>query len=451
MRQRKFIFILLIGLALCSGVAGQYQRRGDESKASKGRQVRMELPMDYAIFQSETAGKLRLEVYMQVFNPFLDFISEGSGYSASYTLEVAVYDKKKNQAGFESRDKSVKVESKDKTKSLVDFRTSQYNFDLEPGKYELILTLKNKNTKRVLTRSKKLKLKLKDYVDKHPRLSEIEFVQAASAGTEKLGSFAKGNLQVIPSVTRTFGGVEDNNRVIYYLELYQGTEPVDSVKMISLLRHNRRGKLSYRDSLTVAMDQNTIRQIRDISLDDLPPGEYKLEVTLLGRRNKKLDKKEASFRVAMTPEAALKHDYKTLVKQLAYIAEKDEADSLLELETLGDKKNGFREFWKRRDPTPGSAENEYKQEFYRRVRHANRTFAYMRRDGWQTDRGRIYIVFGHPDQLEDWPYSPNSPPYQEWHYYRDGRYKRFLFVDENEDGEYRLAFPYDGLYQRPGF
>ncbi|MCH7812627.1 MAG: GWxTD domain-containing protein [Planctomycetes bacterium] len=74
-----------------------------------------------------------------------------------------------------------------------------------------------------------------------------------------------------------------------------------------------------------------------------------------------------------------------------------------------------------------------------------------RREGWETDRGRIYIIYGHPDQLEDWPYSPNARPYQEWHYYRDGRYKRFLFIDKNEDGEYRLAYPYDGLYQRPDF
>jgi hypothetical protein len=75
----------------------------------------------------------------------------------------------------------------------------------------------------------------------------------------------------------------------------------------------------------------------------------------------------------------------------------------------------------------------------------------MRRNGWRTDRGRIYIMFGEPDQLDDYPYAPDTHPYQEWHYYRQGRYRKFFFVDENEDGEYRLVYPYDGLYMRPDF
>lgn len=448
MKQRIFIFIILISIVGSSSVLAQYQRQGKNSKSSK---TKMELPFDYAVFRSEQPGKLRLEVYLQVFNPFLDFAADGSVFSAGYTLEVVVYDGKKNKAGFEAREKSVRIESMDRAESIADYRTSQYNFDLEPGKYRIVMTLKNKNTKRVHSRNKKIKLKMKNYSDKKPRLSDIEFIRAATPLRDKPGSFDKGNVLVVPSVTRIFGGSEESNRVMYYLELYQGTEPIDSVLMISTLRHDRRGNMSYRDSVTVALDETRMRQIRDISLDDLPPGKYKLEVVILGKRRKKLDKKEAFFVVAMSPEAVLKNDYKTIVKQLSYIAEKAEADSLSRLETLEEKKRGFRDFWKRRDPTPGSVENEYKQEFYRRVRHANASYAYMRREGWETDRGRIYIVFGHPDQMEDWPYSPNSPPYQEWHYYRDGRYKKFLFVDENADGEYRLAYPYDGLYQRPGF
>lgn len=47
--------------------------------------------------------------------------------------------------------------------------------------------------------------------------------------------------------------------------------------------------------------------------------------------------------------------------------------------------------------------------------------------------------------------SPDALPYQIWHYYREGAYRRFTFVDENEDGDYRLQFPYDGLNQRPDF
>jgi len=85
------------------------------------------------------------------------------------------------------------------------------------------------------------------------------------------------------------------------------------------------------------------------------------------------------------------------------------------------------------------------------VAYANNTFTVMRREGWKTDRGRIYIQNGAPDQLDDVPMSPDLPPYQRWHYYQDGRYRRFTFVDDNFDGEYRLVYPYDGLNQRPDF
>jgi hypothetical protein len=92
-----------------------------------------------------------------------------------------------------------------------------------------------------------------------------------------------------------------------------------------------------------------------------------------------------------------------------------------------------------------------KEEFYRRVSFADRRFSILNRDGWRTDRGRIYITYGEPDQIDDNPMSLSSPPYQIWHYYRDGNYRRFAFLDDNNDGDYRLLYPFDGLNQRPDF
>ena len=126
-------------------------------------------------------------------------------------------------------------------------------------------------------------------------------------------------------------------------------------------------------------------------------------------------------------------------------------DLYLYLTTLEERKEAFAEFWRKRDPTLGTVENEVLREFYRRVHVANVRFTGMRREGWRTDRGRIYIQFGEPDQIDDYPYEPNAVPYQIWHYYMSGPYRRFTFVDERQDGDYRLIFPYDGLNQRPDF
>jgi hypothetical protein len=99
----------------------------------------------------------------------------------------------------------------------------------------------------------------------------------------------------------------------------------------------------------------------------------------------------------------------------------------------------------------GSSENEEKREFYRRVNQTNVRYTVGRREGWKTDRGRIFIQHGEPDRIDDVYFSPTSLPYQVWHYYQRGEYLRFRFVDEDQDGDYRLYPPYDGRGMRPDF
>ena len=128
-----------------------------------------------------------------------------------------------------------------------------------------------------------------------------------------------------------------------------------------------------------------------------------------------------------------------------------DVDKLKEQETYEDRLAAFTNFWEVRDPTPGTPENETKTEFYRRINVANQNFSYLRTNGWKTDRGKVYITYGEPDQVEDYPFSLNRVPYQEWHYYRDARYRKFVFIDETGDGDYRLIYPFDGLGLGPEF
>ncbi|MBU0982712.1 MAG: GWxTD domain-containing protein [candidate division Zixibacteria bacterium] len=207
----------------------------------------------------------------------------------------------------------------------------------------------------------------------------------------------------------------------------------------------------YRDTLHVNFTGETVRQLREISLEYFSPGEYELEMSLRGRRNKKLQDATFNFQVLWTLEGVVRHDWKTTLRQLAIIAEPGELDGMKDLEGIEERRDAFRNFWLERDPTPGTEENEALDEFYRRIHIANHHFAAMLRDGWTTDRGRIFIEYGSPDQIDDVPFSTEARPYQIWHYYTTARYLRFLFIDENEDGEYRLQYPYDGLNQQPDF
>jgi GWxTD domain-containing protein len=104
----------------------------------------------------------------------------------------------------------------------------------------------------------------------------------------------------------------------------------------------------------------------------------------------------------------------------------------------------IQDFWKKRDPTPDTEENEFKQEFYERIEYANERFK-EGIPGWKTDRGRIYIYFGFPDRIEHQPMlnSDEIKGYLLWVYYR---YNFAVeFIDRRGDNTYELN-PYSGIY-----
>ncbi len=106
-------------------------------------------------------------------------------------------------------------------------------------------------------------------------------------------------------------------------------------------------------------------------------------------------------------EAALKKELETpqqkwLNEDVVYIITDEERNAFKELNTDEQREQFAEQFWLRRDPTPDTVENEYKQEHYRRIAYANQHFA-STAPGWKTDRGRIYITFGPPDEIDAHP------------------------------------------------
>ncbi len=104
---------------------------------------------------------------------------------------------------------------------------------------------------------------------------------------------------------------------------------------------------------------------------------------------------------------------KWLSEDVAYIITAEERRVFLVLRTDEERDRFIERFWLRRDPTPDTAENEFKEEHYRRLAYANEHFA-SSVPGWRTDRGRIYIVYGPPDEITD--HSAESTPRQVWLY-----------------------------------
>jgi GWxTD domain-containing protein len=158
--------------------------------------------------------------------------------------------------------------------------------------------------------------------------------------------------------------------------------------------------------------------------------------------------------LALSASAQQRDPYKKWFDEdVRWIISDQERAEFLKLSTDKQRDQYVAAFWARRDPTPHTSENEFKEEHYRRLAFANIHYAESASPGWKTDRGRVYIVDGPPDKIDFHPCaaSPEEPepaneaaspsyPCEIWHYrYISGvgRDVNVRFVDVCRCGEYR--------------
>ncbi len=134
---------------------------------------------------------------------------------------------------------------------------------------------------------------------------------------------------------------------------------------------------------------------------------------------------------------------KWLNEDVVYIITPEERAAFERLATDAERKHFVEQFWERRNPTPGSSQNVYKKEHYRRIAYVNDHYAGSK-PGWQTDRGRIYILYGPPDEVESHPSDQNRihAPYEEWMYHHIdglGGMVVFTFIDKEGTRDFPLV------------
>jgi GWxTD domain-containing protein len=174
-----------------------------------------------------------------------------------------------------------------------------------------------------------------------------------------------------------------------------------------------------------------------------------------GLAQKKNDKGQDPSEKPRNVKPELKKAYKDwLDKDVAYIITDEERKAFKKLETDDERERFIEEFWRRRDPDPDTDENEFREEYYERIAYANEHYA-SGIPGWKTDRGRIYITWGKPDETESHPSggsynresyegggSTSTYPFEKWFYrYLPGVGSgiEIEFVDPTGSGEYRIA------------
>jgi GWxTD domain-containing protein len=172
-------------------------------------------------------------------------------------------------------------------------------------------------------------------------------------------------------------------------------------------------------------------------------------------------------------EAKLRKELETPYKKwlnedVVYIITDEERQAFKRLNTDEEREQFIEQFWLRRDPTPDTEENEFKEEHYRRIAYTNEHYA-SGIPGWKTDRGRIYITYGPPDEIDSHPSGgsyerpmeegggeTSTYPFEDWRYrYIEGigNDVNIEFVDPTMTGEYHMTMDpteKDALLYVPG-
>lgn len=134
-------------------------------------------------------------------------------------------------------------------------------------------------------------------------------------------------------------------------------------------------------------------------------------------------------------EANLTKEEKEFLSTVRYIISRQERKTFLALPS-SQRSQFIEDFWRKRDPSPETEVNEYRDEYYRRIEAAKHLFTEGGTSGWLQDRGRVYILLGPPEQREQYPrgYTFYGFPIEIWHY----GFHQLIFIDTRWNGNFEL-------------
>ncbi len=195
--------------------------------------------------------------------------------------------------------------------------------------------------------------------------------------------------------------------------------------------------LVFSDTLPASQagDEGLQVSVLGIEAGRLPPGVLALLTRLPGAAVSDT----ARLAVTLVPGWVVA-DYQEAVSYLRYAGAPSELDSLRHA-APGEQARLLHSFWRRRDSDPETAENEFFERYFDRIREANDRFGYVGTPGWLTDRGAVFVTCGPPDEVLRYPDAqPGTDNSQVWMYGESlGFELRLVFIDATGSGAYGLT------------
>jgi len=400
-----------------------------------------------------------LELYYSIYRNYLKFVPDSTGWRASFVFNAEIW-----------QHDSLLVQDEWKSYSLVDslehIRSRQKLFGVgffavRPDTYLLKVRFKDLNSN--YEKQKQMPLVVESFDTDNLTISDIELATRINRTTQQ-SIFFKNGYQVIPNPDRFYG--TGMPMLMFYSEIYnlrqddeqdQGNYSVqyrilDSdgqvVREFPPKVHQKPG-----ESAVEASGMNII---------SFRSGTYFLELTVndqvnnvtIARRKKFFIFRQGDLAVsdsvnqqltAKRLQASFARIYKNMSSErldqefdaARYIATKEEKKIYKTLDVQG-KQAFLLEFWRKRDDKPETPQNEFRENYLKLVNTANKEFSGFK-DGYKTDRGRVLLLYGVPDEIERFPLSMEHREHHIWKYFSIQGGVIFVFVDKQGFGDLELV------------
>lgn len=372
----------------------------------------------------------RVDFYFQIPYSRLHFTKEGNEFASTFTISIRLLDNGNAAAYEDSWPERAVCRTFDETVSENILSSSQRHFTVRRGSYTLCVTVIESGTEMSI--EEKQPVVVTDYSGEAPSISDIMILSSSSASS--------GKHVIVPNVRRNVVSSLDSFPVFY--ELYPGgmdsafvTTEITGAK--NKILYSKSGWIRGLDSITKVFDE--------IPKASLNMGVYRMNVSVRssdGTDAPVLAKTSSPFSIHFPELPSTITDLDIAAEQMLFIADPSAIDSIKSAPDVKTKVTRFVSFWKDYHSNFSADARTSMEEYYNRVAYANRQFTHFF-EGWKSDRGMIYILFGPPDNVERYPFNIDSKPYEIWHYYRKARH--FVFVDDTGFGDYRLRNQSSGI------
>ncbi|HTX18564.1 MAG TPA: GWxTD domain-containing protein [Bacteroidota bacterium] len=287
-------------------------------------------------------------------------------------------------------------------------------------------------------------------------LSDVELCTSITqVEKDSVGHFIKNTYDVRPNASRIFGITQPV--IFYYLEAYNLLKNSSQFYYTHLSITNSVGTDVYtRDRALSRINESNV-EVGTVKVNTLRTGSYTFNFTIVDsvdRSSHTSSKKFFVYNPTLPTDSLTAHaqgsvlatEYATMtdaeldqqIAEIRYIASRAEQARFKGVTGADAKRQLLFEFWNRRDEDPATPESMTKKEYLRRVDYANEHFKNAYREGWKTDRGRVFLVYGPPDEVERHADEADTKPYEIWTYNSIQGGVIFVFGDRSGFSDYVL-------------